>query len=103
MHIRTIIHFTNVMIFVNIIFSDSYLNLQHRTEYIMHSLLRRALPLLPRPIRLPRFLQLAALRRSRTRLAVLDDHLLRDIGLTPEQARTEADRPFWDAPPHWHR
>jgi uncharacterized protein YjiS (DUF1127 family) len=34
-------------------------------------------------------------RRQRHALAELDDHLLRDIGLTRHQARTEALRPFW--------
>lgn len=36
--------------------------------------------------------------RSRTRatLGRLDPHELRDIGVTPSQARTEADRPFWE-------
>jgi len=44
---------------------------------------------------------LLSLRRQRRSLAQLDDHLLRDIGLTPEQALAEADRPIWDAPAHW--
>ena len=43
------------------------------------------------------------LRRSRLRLAVLDDHLLRDIGVSPDAARAEADRKGWDAPDHWQR
>ena len=43
------------------------------------------------------------LRRSRLRLAVLDDHLLRDIGVSREAARAEADRKGWDAPDHWQR
>lgn len=43
------------------------------------------------------------LHRSRLRLAVLDDHLLRDIGVSREAARTEADRKGWDAPDHWQR
>jgi uncharacterized protein YjiS (DUF1127 family) len=34
-------------------------------------------------------------RRQRHALAELDDHLLRDIGLTRHQARTEALEPFW--------
>lgn len=55
----------------------------------------------PRRPRLGLFARLA-LRRSRARLGHLDDHLLRDIGLTPEQAQREADRSFWDAPAHWH-
>jgi uncharacterized protein YjiS (DUF1127 family) len=48
---------------------------------------------------LPRLL--AALRRMHTRwhqrhdLRELDDHLLRDIGVTREQARREASKPFW--------
>ncbi len=42
-----------------------------------------------------------ALRRHRVRLSQLDDALLRDIGLTREQALAEAKRPFWDAASHW--
>lgn len=34
-------------------------------------------------------------RRDRNRLAHLDDHILRDIGLTPDQARAECTKPFW--------
>jgi uncharacterized protein YjiS (DUF1127 family) len=34
-------------------------------------------------------------RRQRRVLAGLDDHLLRDIGLTREQALVEARRPPW--------
>ena len=35
--------------------------------------------------------------RGRTRKALhqLDDHLLKDIGLTPEEASREVARPFW--------
>jgi uncharacterized protein YjiS (DUF1127 family) len=36
-------------------------------------------------------------RRQRQQLRQLDDHQLRDIGLTREQAEREADRPFWVA------
>jgi uncharacterized protein YjiS (DUF1127 family) len=42
-----------------------------------------------------------SLSRNRKRLAKLDAHMLRDIGLTPELAKEEADRPFWDVPAHW--
>jgi uncharacterized protein YjiS (DUF1127 family) len=35
------------------------------------------------------------LRRTRKDLMDLDTHTLRDIGLTPDQARIEAKRPFW--------
>jgi uncharacterized protein YjiS (DUF1127 family) len=40
-----------------------------------------------------------ALTRHRDRkvLSHLDAHILRDIGLTPEDARTEAAKPFWQA------
>lgn len=52
--------------------------------------------------RLPaRGLHLAAVVRSRRRLALLDDRLLRDIGLTRAEAVTEVERPAWGAPSHW--
>jgi uncharacterized protein YjiS (DUF1127 family) len=35
--------------------------------------------------------------RQRRALAELDDRLLRDIGVTFEQARREAAKPFWSA------
>lgn len=45
-----------------------------------------------------------ALHRSRRGLAELDAHMLGDIGLSVEEAATEAARPVWDAPEHWqHR
>jgi uncharacterized protein YjiS (DUF1127 family) len=34
--------------------------------------------------------------RQRRALSALDDRLLRDIGVTPEEARRESTRPFWD-------
>ncbi|RYE54608.1 MAG: DUF1127 domain-containing protein [Rhizobiaceae bacterium] len=48
-----------------------------------------------------RFLAASALSRSRHSLARLDDHLLRDIGLTRSEAAAEASRAPWDAPSHW--
>jgi uncharacterized protein YjiS (DUF1127 family) len=42
---------------------------------------------------------LAEARRERRALVRLDARLLRDIGLTPDQARIEATR--WTAPDHW--
>jgi uncharacterized protein YjiS (DUF1127 family) len=33
--------------------------------------------------------------RQRRALAQLDDHLLRDIGLTRDEARSECANPFW--------
>jgi uncharacterized protein YjiS (DUF1127 family) len=56
-----------------------------------------------RPGPLRRLLRGIAMGRSRHRLGELDDHLLRDIGLTRDQARQEADRASWDAPSHWFR
>lgn len=41
--------------------------------------------------------------RQRRRLASLDDAMLRDIGLTREAARAEAERPIWDVPQSWLR
>jgi uncharacterized protein YjiS (DUF1127 family) len=52
---------------------------------------------------LRRLLSVVAMRRSRGRLAELDDHLLRDIGLTRGQAAAESERASWDAPDHWLR
>jgi uncharacterized protein YjiS (DUF1127 family) len=58
-----------------------------------------------RPSLLTRALQFLALasatRRYRQALGRLDPHLLRDIGLTCEQAQAEATRPLWDVPSHW--
>lgn len=34
-------------------------------------------------------------RRTRKHLSELDDHMLKDIGITRTQARKEAARPFW--------
>jgi uncharacterized protein YjiS (DUF1127 family) len=48
-----------------------------------------------------RLVALAAVSRSRKGLMRLDDHLLRDIGLTHDAAKAEAQRPVWDAPSHW--
>lgn len=41
---------------------------------------------------------ICAVERSRSRgaLAELNDYMLKDIGLTREQARREARRHFWD-------
>ena len=33
--------------------------------------------------------------RQRQALAELDEYRLRDVGITPEQARHEASKPFW--------
>lgn len=49
------------------------------------------------------FLALLGLRRERRALGRLDAHLLADIGLSPDAARIEAERPLWDVPAHWQR
>jgi uncharacterized protein YjiS (DUF1127 family) len=36
-------------------------------------------------------------------LGDLEEHLLRDIGLTSAEARREAEKPIWNAPSHWLR
>lgn len=46
-------------------------------------------------------LALAGLRAERRALSRLDDRLLADIGLTPDAARIESERPLWDVPAHW--
>lgn len=42
-----------------------------------------------------------AAHRQRMALARLDAAALFDIGITPEEARTEASRPAWDIPHRW--
>ncbi|WP_435530891.1 DUF1127 domain-containing protein [Pseudotabrizicola alkalilacus] len=54
----------------------------------------------------PRLLTLVrsalAAHRQRQFLARLDDRTLADIGLTRDQAVTEAERPMWDIPANWN-
>ncbi|SEV98696.1 Uncharacterized conserved protein YjiS, DUF1127 family [Aliiroseovarius sediminilitoris] len=40
--------------------------------------------------------------RERHALANLDAIRLKDIGLTPDAAYREANRPIWDIPAHWN-
>ena len=60
---------------------------------------RRGARLVLRP--LAWMMRALALRRQRRTLADLPPEILRDIGLTADQAKFEAERPFWDAPAHW--
>ncbi|WP_327792387.1 DUF1127 domain-containing protein [Harenicola maris] len=39
--------------------------------------------------------------QTRQTLKALDLHSLEDIGISPAEARKEAQRPLWDAPRHW--
>ncbi len=61
-----------------------------------------ALPIAIRMARPVRWLSLArhvlGVLQQRRQLATLSDKQLADIGITREQARTEAARPFWDLP-----
>ena len=50
-----------------------------------------------------RILTFLSINRERHHLNALDDHLLRDIGLTRDEAETEAKRSAWDAPERWLR
>lgn len=44
---------------------------------------------------------MAAVARQRRALSALPDHLLGDIGLSNEDAQTEARRAPWDVPANW--
>jgi len=58
------------------------------------------------PLHVPpalRLTDLLALSRQRRALADLDPHVLADIGLTRDEALTEARRPIWDVPESWRR
>jgi len=44
-----------------------------------------------------------SLRNQRARLIALDDHQLRDIGVTYKQALKESRRPVWNVPSNWLR
>ncbi|MBO9446617.1 DUF1127 domain-containing protein [Ruegeria sp. R14_0] len=44
-----------------------------------------------------------SLHRQRKTLARLDARALEDIGITREQAETEAARHLWDAPEFWQK
>ena len=41
--------------------------------------------------------------RQRQTLARLDDHLLRDLGLSRRDVESEVNRPIWDVPDFWRR
>lgn len=53
----------------------------------------------PRPLASLR--RLAVLARQRRRLGDLPDHLLKDVGIMPDDARLESRRPVWDVPARW--
>jgi hypothetical protein len=72
----------------------------------MRASLTQTLPLtrltLPR-LSIPPLGVLVNLLRSRHQLRMLDDRMLRDIGVSRAQAEAESLRPVWDVPPTWKR
>ena len=46
---------------------------------------------------------LISLRKSRQDLARMDEYMLRDIGLSVDEAQAESQRSFWDVPAGWGR
>ncbi len=52
----------------------------------------------PTPSRRASFIDLMGLYRQRRALAALDDDALRDLGISRDEALTEARRPLWDIP-----
>lgn len=69
----------------------------------LHVLPRRAEKHLSLGALISGFLASRAIKRDRQRLALLDDHLLSDIGLSRREADHEANRKDWDVPDHWVR
>ena len=50
-----------------------------------------------------RLTAMIAVARQRRALRNLDDHLLRDIGVSQRAADREADRSLWDVPANWRK
>ncbi|MCW3782153.1 DUF1127 domain-containing protein [Defluviimonas sp. CAU 1641] len=50
-----------------------------------------------------RLRQMREIRRQRRALSELSGHLLKDIGISADEARRESERPAWDVPSHWLR
>jgi uncharacterized protein YjiS (DUF1127 family) len=48
-----------------------------------------------------RIADMIAINRQRRALKNLDEHMLRDIGITHIDALTEAEKPVWDVPAYW--
>ena len=48
-----------------------------------------------------RLFSFETLRKERFELSKLSDAQLKDIGITPDQAKKEAARPAWDLPENW--
>ncbi len=56
-----------------------------------------------RPATLGMLLKASSIWRERQDLSDLDDHLLKDIGVSRTEAKKETKRPVWDAPNRWLR
>ncbi len=56
-----------------------------------------------RPALLGTVLKAFSIWRERQTLRDLDDHILKDIGVTRDDADVETKRPVWDAPNRWMR
>ena len=50
-----------------------------------------------------RVMQLLTISRERHALKDMDEHILKDIGISRTAAEQEANRPAWDAPNRWMR
>ncbi len=66
--------------------------------YTMAFLTQTHLSCATAPLKRRSLIDLVSLYRQRRTLAALDPTALADIGLTQEQAQSEARRPFWDFP-----
>ena len=56
-----------------------------------------------RPALLGVVLKAYSIWRERQQLSALDEHMLKDVGLTRFDVETETKRPIWDAPNRWMR
>ena len=56
-----------------------------------------------RPGLLKTVINMIELHKERRALAGLDAEALADIGVSTQEAMTEASRHAWDAPSHWHK
>ncbi|MDW4550299.1 DUF1127 domain-containing protein [Defluviimonas sp. D31] len=68
----------------------------------MERALAHRLPRLRRRL-IDRLRLMLEVRRQRQALADLNDYLLKDIGVSADEARREAGRPAWDVPNYWRR
>lgn len=68
-----------------------------------HSALITGLVSKRRPGILKTVTNMAQLYKERRALASLDAAALADIGVSRQEAASEAQRPVWDAPNYWHK